>query len=100
MVDPAACRRQIGVHDPHPCGVPATQRLEDGGDGVVTAAARPEPVTAGLEPGLPFGLQSVADPCLMAPIHEHRNAERTQLCTVTGLRYVHALDRAGLPGPG
>ena len=33
----------------------------------------------------------------MAPVHEHGNSERPQLLFITGFRYVHALDRAGLP---
>ena len=73
MVDPVECRGQVGVHDPHARGTLATQRLEDGGNGIMAAAARPEPVAAGFEPDLPFGLQGVADPCLVTPIHEHRD---------------------------
>ena len=44
----------------------------------------------------PFGFQRVPDPRLMAPVHDHGNSERPQFSV--GLRYVHPLDRAGLPG--
>ena len=45
----------------------------------MAAAARPEPVGAGLEPGLPLGFQRVPDPCLVAAVHDHGNPERAQL---------------------
>src|SRR5664280_959198 len=50
---------------------------------------RPEPVTLGLEPGLPLGLQPVPDPTLMAAVRDHGDTQRTQFCTVTSLRYIH-----------
>ena len=35
-----------------------------------------------LEPGLPLGFQCIADPCLMAPVQNHRNSERPRFCRV------------------
>src|SRR5215510_4567214 len=66
-------------------------------DRVLAATTRPEPVLTGLEPGFPLRLQRIADPSLMAAIHEHRNSGRPQFCTISRFRYVHAPDRAGLP---
>src|SRR6266508_3462072 len=59
----------------------------------MAAAARPEPVRSGFESGLPFGLQCVADPCLVAPVRDHGNSERAQLFGVAGFWDVHPLDR-------
>jgi hypothetical protein len=39
----------------------------------MAASARPEPVRSGLEPGFPLGLQRVADPLLVAAVHDHRH---------------------------
>ena len=44
----------------------------------------------------PLRFQRVADPRLMAPIHDHRNTERTLFSI--GLRNVHAPNRQRVPG--
>src|SRR5258707_9457887 len=62
--------RQVRVKNPHPRGLPA-QGLEQRLDRIMAAAARPEPIRPGLEPGLPLGLQRVAHPALMAAVGEH-----------------------------
>jgi hypothetical protein len=95
MINLVERRRQVGVHDPHPLAL-AFQRGEQRGDRVGAATARPEPIRSGLEPGLPFRFQRMADPCLMAAVSEHGNAERAAFSA--GLRYIHAPDRHGLPG--
>ena len=83
---------QVSVKNPHPPGFPA-QGVIQGFYRVVTAAARPEPVGPGLEPGLPLGLQRITYPCLMAPIRKNRNSEWPHFCLVTGFRYIHPPDR-------
>ena len=52
------------------------QRGEQRTDRVGAASARSEPIRPGFEPGLPLGFQRVTDPCLVAAVHEHGNAER------------------------
>ena len=45
----------------------------------------------------PFRLQRLTNSCLMAPVHDHWDAERARLRPVTGLRYVHPPDRRWPP---
>ena len=97
MVDPVERRGQVGVEDPQPLGVRDAERAEQGLDRVLTAATRPKPIRARFEPGLPLGLQRVADPCLVAPVHDHRDAEGALF--PIGLRDVHPLDRQGCQEP-
>lgn len=94
MIDPVERRRQVGVYDPHPFAL-AFQRGEQRGDRIGAATARPEPIRSGLEPGLPLRFQRVPDPCLVAAVGEHGNAERATF--PIGLRHIHAPDRHGLP---
>ena len=82
MIDAVERRSQVRVQRPHALGHRAFARVVDGRDRVVAAAARPEPVRSGLEPGLPLGLQRVLDPVLMTPVHDHGDSERPQLRTV------------------
>jgi len=82
MIDAVERRGQVRVQRPHAPGHRALARVEDGRDRVVAAAARPEPIRSGLEPGLPLGLQRVLDPVLMTPVHDHGNSERPQFRTV------------------
>ena len=96
MVDPVERACQVRVEDPYPLG-PAAQGGEQVLDRVVTAATRPKPIRSGLEPSLPFRLQCLTNSCLMAPVHDHRDAERARLGLVTGLRYVHPPDRRRSP---
>jgi site-specific DNA recombinase len=100
VVDPVERRGQVRVQRPHALGPGALARHVDRLDRVLAAAAWPEPVRSGLEPGLPLGLQRVADPALVAAIRDHGNPQRAPLRAVARLRYVHPLDRAGLPGVG
>jgi len=58
----------------------------------MAAAARPEPIRSGFEPGLPLGFQRVFDPGLVAPVSYRGNSERAHFCLVTGFRYVHPPD--------
>jgi site-specific DNA recombinase len=88
-------RRQVGIHDPHALA-PAFQRGEQRCNRVGAAASRPEPVRAGLEPGLPLRLQRVPDPCLVAAVGQRGNTERTAFSV--GFRHIHAPDRQRLPG--
>ena len=44
---------------------------EDGLHRVLAAAARPEPIRPGLEPGLPLGLQRAAARACKRPIGDH-----------------------------
>src|SRR5208282_1531681 len=55
MVDLVERARQVRVQSPHPPGPRAAADVEDGLDCVLTAAARPEPIRARFEPGLPLG---------------------------------------------
>src|SRR6266851_864471 len=95
VADLVECACQISVKNPHPPGFPV-QGVVQGFYRVVTAAARPEPVGPGLEPGLPLGLQRITYPCLMAPIRKNRNSERAHFCLITSLRYIHPPDRGRL----
>src|SRR6266498_4768849 len=61
VIDSVERRFQARVQDPQPFGGLAAQRVEDGLDRVLAATSRPEPVGSGLEPGLPLGLQRIAD---------------------------------------
>ena len=96
MVDPIERRGQVRVQNPQPFRVLAAHRVEQGLDRVLTASTRPKPIRFGFEPGLPFGFQRVTHPRLMAPVGNHGNAEWALFSI--GLRYVHSLDRQGLPG--
>ena len=96
MVELVERRGQVRVKGPYSCGPAALARVVDRLDRVLAAAARPEPVGPGFEPGLPLRLQRVLGPCLVTAVHEHGNAERAQLRI--GLRYIHPPDRQGLPG--
>ena len=96
VVDSVERRGQVRVQHPQPFRVLAAHRVEQGLDRVLTASTRPKPIRFGFEPGLPFGFQRVTHPRLMAPVHDHGNAEWALF--PVGLRYVHPLDRQGLPG--
>src|ERR1700736_3098662 len=96
MVDVVEYASQIGVKNPPPFCF-AAQGLEQGSYRVVAAATRPKPVGSGFESGLPLGFECVSDPCLVASVHDHWNAERAHLGLVTGFRDVHPSDREGLP---
>src|SRR6266699_4680202 len=96
VVDVVERAGQVGVKNPHPLGL-TTQGVEQGLYRVVAAATRPKPIASGLEPGLPLGLQCVADPGLVAPVHDHWDAERAHFGLVTGFRYPHPPNRNGLP---
>ena len=86
---------QVSIKNPHPPGFPV-QGVKQGFYRVVAAAARPEPIRSGLEPGLPLGLQRITYPCLMAPIRNNRNSERPHFCLITGFRDIHPPDRGRL----
>ena len=86
---------EIGVENPLPFRVFALDDLVDRLDRVMASPARPKPVTLGLEPGLPFGLQCVTHPSLLSAIEDHRDAERTQL--PIRLRDEHPSHRPGPP---
>ena len=70
MTDVIERARQICIENPSPPGLPA-QDIEQILDRVMAAAPRPEPIRMSAEPGLPFGLQRVLDPCLMARVFQH-----------------------------
>jgi site-specific DNA recombinase len=72
VADAVERARQVSVKNPHPAAV-AAQGAEQEPDRVVAGPARPEPVRPGLEAGLPLGFQRIADPGLMAPVHDHRD---------------------------
>ena len=82
MINFVERRGQVGVQRPHALG----QRPRAGGENrcnrVMAATARPEPVGSGFEPGLPLGLQRVADPLLVAAVHQHGNSGRAKFRTV------------------
>ena len=67
VADLVECGCQVRVQYPYPPGFPA-QGIEQRLDRVMAAAARPEPIRSGLEPGLPLGLQRILHPGLMAPV--------------------------------
>ncbi len=92
MADLVERASQVGVKYPHPRRFPA-QGVIQGLDRVVAAAARPEPIRTGLEPGLPLGLQRIFHPRLMAAVDQQRYPEGPHFCLVTGFRYVHPPDR-------
>jgi len=96
VVDSVERRGQVRVQHPQPLRVLAAHRVEQGLDRVLAAPTRPKPIRFGFEPGLPFGFQCVTHPRLVAPVHDHGNAEWALLSV--GLWYVHPLDRQGLPG--
>ena len=62
----------------------------------MAAAARPEPVRSGLEPGLPLGFQRITYPRLVASVQQNRNSERPHFCLITGFRDIHPPDRGRL----
>ena len=62
----------------------------------MASTARPKPVGLRLKPRLPLGLQRTDHTCLMAPINDHGNSERTTLGAAAALRDVHPPDRQGL----
>ena len=82
MINFVERRGQVGVQRPHAPGHRAFAHVVDRRDRVLAAAARPEPIRSGLEPGLPLWLQRVTDPLLVAAVHQHGNAERAELRTV------------------
>src|SRR5258707_1889818 len=86
---------QVRVKNPHPRGLPA-QGLEQRLDRVVAAAARPEPIRPGLEPGLHLGFQVFAHPALMAGVGEQGDSEGSNPGFVTGFGYVPPPDRGRL----
>ena len=96
MVDGVERAGQVRVENPHP-GAATGQGVEQRLDRVVAAATRPKPIRSGLEPGLPLRLQRLTDPCLVAPVHDHWDAERPLLGLVMSFRDIHPLDRDGLP---
>ncbi len=96
MIDGVERAGQVRVENPHPCAATG-QGVEQRLDRVVTAAARPKPVRAGLEAGLPLRLQRLADTCLVAPVHDHWNAERPLPGLVMGFGDIHPFDRDGPP---
>jgi len=73
MVDLVERRRQVSIENPCPLGARPLADGIDRLDRVMAAAARPEPVTTGLEPGLPLGLQRVADPWLTSVLDRLRS---------------------------
>ena len=76
VVDSVERRGQVRVQHPQPLRVLAAQRVEQGLDRVLTASPRPKSRRFGFEPGLPFGLQRVTHPRLVAPVHDHGDSER------------------------
>src|SRR5664279_2422524 len=98
MIDSVECRSQVCVQRPHPLGPRAFTGHVDGLSRILAAAARTKPIRFGFEPGLPLGLQRVTNPALMTAVRDHGNTERSQLRTVTCLRYIYPPDRQGLPG--
>src|SRR4029079_19055224 len=96
MVDCVERGRQIGVQNPHPLSTRPFERGKQGTDGVGTTTTRAKPVGTRVEPGLPLGLQRVADPRLMTPIHEHWNSYWTLVAMALG--NVHAPNRQWVPG--
>src|SRR5664280_1667433 len=97
MVDSVERRGQVRVQRPHPLGPRALGGGKDRLCRVLAAATRSEPITLGLEPGLPLGLQPVTDPTLMAAVRNHGDTQRTQLRTISRFRYVHSPYRQGPP---
>ena len=75
MVDFVERRGQVRVQRPHPLGPRAFAHVVDRCDRVVAAAARPEPIGAGLEPGFPLGFQRVTDPLLVAAVGERGDGD-------------------------
>ena len=82
MADFVERRCQVGVQRPCALGHRAFAHVVNRADRVLAAAARPEPVRPGFEPGLPLRFQRVTDPLLVAAVHQHGNPERAKFCTV------------------
>ena len=82
MIDFVERRGQVGVQRPHALGHRALAHVVDRRDRVLAAAARPEPVRPGFEPGLPLRFQRVTDPLLVTAVHQHGNPERAKLRAV------------------
>ena len=93
--DPVERPGQVSVEHPSPLRVLALGGEVDGFDRVMAAAAGSKSVGPRLEPRLPLGLQRVDDPCLMAPVENHGDSERTPLRAAARLRDVHASDGLG-----
>ena len=95
VIDAVERRSQVGVQRPRalaglsPCG------HEGGLHRVLAAAARPESVRPGFEPGLPLRLQRADRQGLKRPVGDHGNPEPAPFPVC--LRDEHPLDRPGLP---
>jgi len=73
VADSVKCGFQVRVKYPYPVSLLEAYRVVDSLDRVVAAAARPEPVLPGIQPGLPFGFQRVTHPGLLGAVSDRRN---------------------------
>src|SRR5665213_3570601 len=73
-----------------------SRQAVDFADGVVTPSARTEPITRELKASFPIRFQRILHHCLLSPICDRRDAERSQLSV--GLWDIHTSSRVCLPG--
>ena len=95
MIDAVERRSQVGIQRPRALAGLAPCGHEGGLHRVLAAAARPEPVRSGFEPGLPLGLQRADRQGLQCPVGDHGNPEPAPFSVC--LRDVNPPDGAGLP---
>jgi site-specific DNA recombinase len=88
---------QVGVQRPHTLAGLTACGHEDSLHRVLAAAARPEPIRPGLEPGLPLGFQRGRRQGLKRPVGDHGNSESAPFPACLGDE--HPLDGPG-PPPG
>lgn len=93
VADAIESRRQIRIENPRPAAALLGDYYEDRFDRVLAVPAGAEAVAPCLEPGFPFWFKSVLDPCLVDPVPDHRDAERSR--PAVRLRDVHTLDGCG-----
>src|SRR4030067_2309265 len=69
--------------------------VEDGFDGILGTAPRPEPVAVGFKAGLPFWFEGQFDQGLFGPVSHDRYTKGSSFVWITGFRDVDPSDGRG-----